>query len=321
MAIERIPITSREQWLELRRQDVTASAVGAIFGCHPFQTIAGLHAEKSGLDLPGPDPESAVIRRGNALEGVAAAEVAKLRSDWTLIKNNDYYRDPRAQIGATPDFLIVGDPRGRGVLQTKTVASSAFKRLWGTADEPSPPLWIVLQTITEMMLADAAFGAVGVLIIGDFAFDAHVIEVPRHKPTEHKIRVAVHAFWEAIRIGQVPELDYSRDGDLIRAMYRATEPGKVIDLRSDNRIVELLENRQRHAEDEKAAKKSKEEAEGEIRHKLGAAEVALVPGWSVTNKKQTRKERIVPASTFRVLRTREEKSDVGAKHEELDEPA
>jgi predicted phage-related endonuclease len=310
MSVEKIPIESREQWLELRKSDCTASIIGALFGRHPWQTIAGLHAEKSGLDLPGPDENSAVIRRGNALERVVAEQVIVERPEWTLVKNNDYYRDPRARIGATPDFFIENDLRGRGVLQTKTVGSWKFKKEWASDDgDPSPPLWIVLQTITEMMLADAAFGAIGVLVIGDFAFDTHIIEVPRHRPTEHKIRVAVHAFWEAMRAGQVPELDYARDGDLIKAMYQALEPGKAvktIDLRGDNRIAELLEIRQRHAEDEKTALEAKEEAEAEIRSKIGNAEIAVVTGWTLTNKLQTqmRKAKAAERVTFRVLRAR-----------------
>jgi hypothetical protein len=274
-----------------------------LFGVHPFQTIAGLHAEKMGLDLPGPNPESAVIRRGNALEAVVAAEVAKLHPEWKITKNDHYYRDAHARIGATPDFLLDGDPRGLGILQTKTVGAWKFKKEWGEPEAPTPPLWIILQNATEVMLADAAFGAIGVLVIGDFTFDCHVIEVPRHKATEHKIRVAVHGFWETLRAGEVPKIDYERDGDLIKLMYPTTVPGKIIDLRRDNRIIELLEIRERQAGFEKEAKFRKTEAETEIRAKLGDAEIAMVPGWQVSLKTQTRHEHVVKESTFRVLRS------------------
>jgi predicted phage-related endonuclease len=305
MTIERIPIMDREQWLKLRKQDVTASVAGALFGVHPWQTIAGLHAEKCGLELPGPDPESAVIRRGNALEPIVAEEVAKLRPEWRLIKNTEYLRDQHARIGATPDFWIENDSRGLGMLQTKTVAGFKFKREWKNADgddDVAPPLWIVLQNAVEMMLADAAFGAIGVLVIGDFTFDTHIIEVPRHKQTEHKIRVAVHAFWQALDAGQVPILDYERDGDLVKLMYPAAVPGKVIDLRGDNRIIELLETRELNAGFEKEAKMRRIAAETEIREKIGDAELAIVPGWRVSLKTQTIAAHPVKESKFRTLR-------------------
>ena len=311
MSVERIPIVDREQWLKLRKQDVTASMVGAIFGVHPFCTLGALHAEKMGLEMPGPNPESAVIRRGNVLEAVVAAEVAKLRPEWRITKATEYLRDPHARLGATPDFWIEGDPRGLGVLQTKTIGSYGFKKYWAGdyGDEPTAPLAIVLQNAVEMMLADAAFGAIGVLVIGDYQFDCLVIEVPRHKWAEHKIRVAVHSFWQALEAGQVPTIDYERDGDLVRLMYPREVEGKVVDLRGDNRIVELCEIRARNAEMIAIAEKAKKAAETEMRTKLGDAEIAMVQGWKVSLKTTHRPEVVQKAVDFRVLRTSRLKED------------
>jgi predicted phage-related endonuclease len=305
MPVERIPITGREQWLNLRRQDVTASVIGALFGVHPWQTIAGLHGEKCGLELPAPDPELSVIRRGNALESVVAQEVAKLRPEWRITKNTDYLRDAPARVGATADFWIDGDPRGLGVLQTKTIGSYGFKKYWAGeyGEEPTAPMWIILQNITEVMLADAAFGAIGVLVIGDYQFDCHVVEIPRHKDAEHKIRVAVHSFWQALEAGQVPTIDYDRDGDLVRLMFPREVEGKVIDLRGDNRIVELCEMRARAADMIKIAEKAKKAAETEMREKLGDAEIAMVNGWRVSLKTTHRPEVVQKAVDYRVLRT------------------
>ena len=305
MAVEHIPITSREEWLELRKRDVTASTIGALFGVHAWQTIAGLHAEKCGMEMPSPDPASSVIRRGNALESVVAAEVAKQRPEWRIRKNDLYLREPHARLGATPDFCIDGDPRGLGVLQTKTIGSYGFKKYWvgDYGEEPTAPMWIILQNITEVMLADAAFGAIGVLVIGDFAFDCHVIEVPRHRPTEHKIRVAVNSFWQALEAGHVPTIDYARDGDLLKLMYPREVEGKVIDLRGDNRIVELCEIRARNAAMIAIAEKAKKAAETEMREKLGDAEIAVVQGWKVSLKTTHRPEVVQKAVDYRVLRT------------------
>jgi predicted phage-related endonuclease len=304
-AIEVHEITSREKWLELRKHDITASTIGALFNCSPYNTIAGLHAEKMGLDLPGPDPDSAVIRRGNVLEAVVAAEVGKLRPEWKISKATEYFRDPKARLGATPDFWIEGDPRGLGVLQTKTIGSYGFKKYWAGdyGEDPTAPLAIILQNMVEVMLADAAFGAIGVLVIGDYQFDCHVLEIPRHKDAEHKIRVAVHSFWQALEAGQVPTIDYDRDGDLVRLMYPREVEGKVIDLRTDNRIVELCEIRERNAAMIAVAEKAKKAAETEMREKLGDAESAMVHGWKVSLKTTHRPEVVQKAVDFRVLRT------------------
>ena len=49
--VERHEITSREAWLELRKQDVTASTIAALFNCHPYTTALRLYAEKRGTEF------------------------------------------------------------------------------------------------------------------------------------------------------------------------------------------------------------------------------------------------------------------------------
>jgi predicted phage-related endonuclease len=310
MTIER-HIVEDGQLHPLREGDITASAVSALYGVNPWKTIAELHAEKMGIKFPGPDPESAVIRRGHALEGVTAKETALLRREWNIVKANEYLRDPTLRLGATPDFFIHGDPRGLGVLQTKTVGSYKFKREWqdGNGEEPTPPIHVILQNATEVMLSDAAFGAIGVLVVGDYAFDCYVIEIPRNKSAEHKIRVAVHSFWQALEAGEVPTVDYNRDGELVRLMYPAEVAGKVIDLRTDNRIVELCEIRECNAAIMKTAERAKAAAEVELREKLGDAEIAMVQGWRVSLKTTHRPEVLQKAVDYRVLRTSRLKED------------
>jgi predicted phage-related endonuclease len=304
MPVERIPIVDREQWLALRRHDVTASTVGCLFPevQHPYQTIAGLHAEKLGLEMPGPDPESAIIRRGTALEPVVAGEVGRLLPGWSISKCQHYLRDTERRIGATPDFDIIDNHGHRGVLQTKTVGSYAFKRQWGEADNPTPPFWITLQVVAEMMLASADFGLIGVLVIGDFAFDTHIIEVDRNSAAEGKIYRAVERFWAAMDAGECPELDYERDTDLVKLLYPQEVEGKTVDLRSDNHILELLDEREAAIDAASAAEKAKERINNEIRAKMGDAESAIVNGWKVTLKTTHQKEQVRKATSYRVLR-------------------
>jgi predicted phage-related endonuclease len=173
MAIERRAIVDREQWLAWRWQDVTASQIGALFGVHPYTTKLRLYAEKRGVEFP--DEDNKVKRRGRWLEPAVAEAVRELRPDWTIEPARCYLRDPELRLGATPDFFIHGDPRGLGVLQCKSVAASVFARDW--ADGKDVPLWITLQTAVEMMLAEAAFGAIAVLLVDPFDMDCYIHEV------------------------------------------------------------------------------------------------------------------------------------------------
>jgi predicted phage-related endonuclease len=296
--IERIPITDRESWLALRKKDVTASVVAALFGAHPYETALGLYAEKAGVEMP--DIDNAVLRRGRLLEGAVAAAVAEQHPEWRIIKATDYLRDPDAKIGATPDFYIEGDPRGLGVLQAKTVAPGQFRKHW--TDE-TPPLWIMLQNATELMLEhEATWGAVAVLIVDPWKLDCPIYPIPKHAGVEKRIRDAVAAFWSDIEAGREPNPDYGRDADLLAALYPTEIPSKVVDLTSDNHLPVLLAERAEILDRMKVDSSRADQIETEVKFKLGHAAAASHPDWTITWKTQHRKARMQHASDFRVLR-------------------
>jgi predicted phage-related endonuclease len=299
MMIERREITSEQEWLEWRKQDVTASSVAALFGQHPYATALKLHLEKRGIEFSKPDDR--VLRRGRWLEPAVAKAVMEKRPEWKLEPAGVYLRDPDLRLGATPDFFIHGDPRGLGVLQTKTVAPSVFEREWDGGREP--PFWITLQTITEMMLAGADFGAIAGLVVDPFDMDVHVLDVPRHAATETRIALAVRAFWDDVAAEREPTPDYARDTDAIRAMTAAATAGKAFDASGHNGLPAILAQRAglkaRIKDDEARCA----EIENEIKYLLGDAEaIENLPGWRVTFKPTDYKAYTVAARTVRSLR-------------------
>lgn len=304
MTIERIPIKDREAWLSMRKRDVTASAVAALFGAHPYETSLGLYVEKAGLEIPPID--NAILRRGRLLEGAVAIAVEEDRPGWKLTKATDYFRDPDARIGATPDFFVEGDPRGLGIIQAKTVAPAAFKKSW---NDSAPPFWIALQAATEMMLTGATWGAVAALVVDPYRMDCQIYEIPRHPGVEARIREAVAKFWDDLAAGREPDPDYGRDADLVAAMYPAAVPLKTIDLTGDNLIPVILSERAelktRMATDEARCK----EIETEIKFKMGDAEIATINGFKITHKNQHRKAYSVAATDFRVLRITDQREE------------
>ena len=299
--IERHPVTDRTSWLAMRKKDVTASAVGALFGVHPYETMYGLYAQKCGLELP--EPDDAVLRRGRLLESAVAAAVAEQKPEWRIEKATEYLRDPELRLGATPDFYIHGDPRGLGVLQAKTVAPSVFKRDWV---DGKPPFWISLQNATEMMLEkDAVFGVVAPLIVDPYKLDCPLFEIPRHGGVEKRITEATKKFWDSIDKGIEPPLNYARDGDWIAAMYPESAEGKSIDLSLDNMLPTILPELVTIQARMKADEKRAEEIKNEIKAKMGDAEVALIGDFSVNCKWQTRKAHAVKESKSRPVRVKD----------------
>lgn len=298
MTIERHAITSREQWLDLRRQDVTASVIGALFSKHPYVSARKLYLAHSGLDFP--EEENDAMRRGRLMEPTVAAAVAEQRPDWTLEKNEFYYRDPAIRLGATPDYLIHGDPRGLGVLQIKTTEPTVYARDWEGGKRI--PFYIELQTTVECMMTDAVFGEVAVMVTPSRRVKATILPVPRLVGAERKIIAAVEEFWAAVAAGRKPDFDYSKDLELVKRIFPQETPGKIVDLSGDNAVPELLAQREDLTKRIKTLVAEKEAITCELAAKMGDAERAIgIRDWSVTYK--TIKERVQTVRAHREFRS------------------
>jgi predicted phage-related endonuclease len=299
--IEQRVITDETEWLEWRKQDVTASRVAALFGQHPYETALHLYLEKRGVEFPEPDRDDRILRRGRWLEPAVACAVSEKRPDWQIDAPKLYLRDPALRLGGTPDFFITGDARGKGVLQCKTVAPSVFERDWDNGREV--PFWIVLQTITEMMLSGADFGAVAGLLVDAFSMDVAIVEIPRHPPTEERIVRAVSAFWTDVAAGHEPTPDFGRDASAIKAMTARATEGKTFDASGHNELPTILAQRAALMSRIKEAKARCDEIENEVKYLLGDAEiVSNLPDWRITFKPTDFKEYTVKARTARSLR-------------------
>lgn len=299
-AIQRIPIESKGQWLKLRRHDVTASEVAALFGCHPYRTMLDVYASKVGEG--GDQGDNPAMRRGRLMEPAVALAVGEARPDWQIVKETDYYRDTIARLGATPDYRIEGDPRGLGMLEIKTVAPDKFEE-WTAG----PPLSYTLQTLVQMMLTKASWGVIGVMVMNR-TLDLHLFDVPRHAAAEERIQDKCAAFWAMVEKGEMPAPDFARDHAAISALY-PRDTGEVLDLTADNRLPELLAARALAMDARGTAEKELDAINAEIKAKIGDASLATAKGWKLSWKVQHNKEFTVAAKDVRVLRVTKAKED------------
>lgn len=305
MAIEKFPKGSRENWLALRRPDVTASVIGALFGAHPYTTPLKLYLMHSGVEFD--ESDDPVKRRGRIMEPAVRAAVAEERPDWQIEPCQFYYRETDLRLGASPDFLIHGDPRGLGVLQTKTAAPHIFERDWEEGEQV--PFWIQLQALTESMLTEAAFACVAVLKVHAFDLACGMSEVPRHPGAERRIKNAVTKFWQDVAEGREPDADYGRDAELLKAIAPREITGKSVNLGGENELPMLLEQREAIMEAMKGYKARKDEIETQLRFKMRDAEfVTGLADWNISWKTQHRAECVIPEQDIRTLRINRKKA-------------
>lgn len=288
--IQRIQIDQegdRDAWLAMRKQDVTASVIGALFGLSPHTTAAELYWRQKGIELPR-DFDQDMLDWREDLEAVFPKRVKRIKPEWTLTKASEYLRDPDARIGCTPDFYVTGDPRGLGILQAKTSDRRTFERDWS---EGRPPAWIELQNATELMLeTKAAWGAVAVITVESFKSRTEIFDIPRHAGVEAKLRDAVARFWRAVEWEEEPQLDYARDAALIAALFPPEKSRPVeVDLSGDNELPVLLAERADLKARIKPMEDRCDEIGNELKAKMGDAEIARIgefrAAWSPTNYK------------------------------------
>lgn len=299
---------SRAEWLAMRRQDVTASEVAALFPAadHPRKTAYSLWLAKCGREETD-EEDTPAMERGRMLEPIAL-ELLRRRLPAAKITGNFgarvlYYRDHVRRIGATPDCLVFDPDRGFGTVQAKSIEPGIFRAKWRHEDGTiEPPLWVGIQALTEAMLCGASWAAVAPLRVG-FGLDFDLIDVPLNRSLWTTIEDRVADFWRLVHSETPPPPDYNRDGRLIAELY-PTDNGATVDLSHDNAFVAAVANRVRLKADMKAIDVDLEALEAEIRHKVGDHQRAIAGDYVVTLKLQHTKEHVRAASTSRPMRIR-----------------
>lgn len=290
MGAEIINPADRDEWLALRRKDVTASVAGALLGVHPYTTAYQLWAEKSGRVQPD-NADNSVLRRGRLLEPVIFAMLAEDRPEWRIQYplGNQYHRDPVARIGATPDaFATRPDIFGLGIVQGKTVHESDFREKWVDQEtgEVVLPLWIAVQAITEAKLTHADWASVALMVIGR-GIDLHVVDVPLHIGVWGKIKASVEVFWSLVESGLEPEPNWERDGATVAEIYGTSMPERR-DLTAngslDDKVTVYVEAR-KHAAQLTA---TVDALRPQILREIGSAELAYTANWNINARSTTR---------------------------------
>lgn len=281
------PIDSKGEWLGWRQGLVTASPIGALFGCHPNLSLADLVAEKRGERRGEGDNPS--MRAGRLLEPAVIAALNEERPELRVVKASTFHVIPTLRLGCTPDAF--GED-GALLVQAKTASREQWDKWHGV-----PPLHYTLQTLTEMLVTGCERGLLAVLLRTP-SFPLHIFEVKRHPAAEQRIIDAVAEFWRRWDAGEHPQ-PQSTEG-----LSEALDDGSSVDLSGDNALPGLLEEREMLRQSASAEEKRIKEIDDAIKEKIGAAARGWLPGWSITYGTHHRKEVTIAAKDIRTLRIR-----------------
>jgi predicted phage-related endonuclease len=296
-ARETYEITSRAEWLQWRKSDLTASPIGALFDCHPYisrQQLADRMRGDSdaGTSLP---PDNPAMRRGRIMQPGVAVAVSEERPHWTLTEAHSYHRLPAHRLGATPDYFIHStDPAepGRGILEIKTAAPPAWER-W----RAQVPLAYVLQCLVQMMCCNCSWGYIATMVTSP-SLPVFYTAVRRHAAAEERILSAAAEWWADFDSGRLAGAADAAD------LAEMLDDGSTIDLSRDNALPAILDERQSLKATTSEAEKRLKELDYEIKNRMGRASRGWLPGYNISFATQHRREVLIPAKDIRTLRVR-----------------
>lgn len=273
MAIETIPVTDEQSWLQQRLKDVTSTEVSALYGLSPYLSEFELFHQKRDQVVVR-IPENERMKWGKRLEAVIAHGAAE-EMGWNISKLDVYMRDSDARIGSSFDFQINSSSDGRGILEIKNVDGIQYARNWiddgqGNIEAPEH---IELQVQHQMEVADVQWCAIVALVGGN---TQKVVYRNRDRSIGQDIRTKVSEFWQRIDANRAPSPDYTMDAEFIIKQLRNQAEDNVM-LEANDMLQNMIKDYNFVSKEASDLLKIKEQKKAEILDMIGTASKVITP--------------------------------------------
>ena len=205
------PITDKQSWLENRLLDVTSTEVSALFNLNPYQTEFELYHQKKDKVVVNIDDNERMMWGRHLEDSIALgfAEKYKMKVEQFDV----YMRDPETRMGSSFDYKIVSEKEPM-ILEIKNVDGLAYRKNWIEHDEYNiePPEHIALQLQHQLEITGYNVGYIVALVGGN---TMKVVRSERDPRIGKLLKGKVENFWERIKLGVPPDVDYTRDSQYI----------------------------------------------------------------------------------------------------------
>lgn len=287
---ELVAITPEQR--EARRTSIGSSDIAAILGIHPSLSAADVWATKM-FDVEDHEHKPDWFEVGDALEpGIV---------QWVADQLGQGVEQSPETIRKEPIFHANLDGRldDGNLVEAKTGNSEG----WGEPGTDEVPAHVMAQVQWQMFLADAEITYVGAALASDYGIRLRLYEVRRDEKIITALRQRAVDWWET-HITQ-----HQRPGDtppkleLLKRVRR--EPGSRVHV--DEMLIEAYVQADR---DQKKANAAVKRAKAALIEAMKEGESTMSDKYEVTYLSQSRKESVIKASTFRVLRYKRKKEVV-----------
>ena len=224
------PITDKQSWLENRLLDVTSTEVSALFDMNPYQTEFELYHQKKDKVVINID-DNERMAWGRRLEDSIAREFAE-RNKLKVESFDVYMRNPETRMGSSFDYKITSE-KEPAILEIKNVDGLAYRKNWieHSEDNIEPPEHIALQLQHQLEITGYNVGYIVALVGGN---TMKVVRSERDPRIGKILKGKVENFWERIKLGVPPDIDYTRDSQyVIKNLYNQANAGVVLEADED----------------------------------------------------------------------------------------
>ena len=235
MTVREFPITNKQDWLENRLLDVTSTEVSCLFNLNPYKSEFELYNEKKDKLIQNID--SPRMAWGRRLEDSIARGFAE--EEGVEVKPYDVYlSDSKTRMGSSFDYKILGDKEA--LLEIKNVDGYIFRTKWeddGNGNILAPP-FIEMQLQHQLHLANIESGYIVALVGGN---EMKILKRERFPEVGKQLEAKVKEFWERVKTGTPPEIDYEKDSNyMIKNLYNQADSG--ISLAADEDMDQLVDD-------------------------------------------------------------------------------
>ena len=265
--------TSIDEWLAYRRKGITGTDIGALLGVSPFKSAFGVYADKIYGDRID---ETEAMRLGNFMEEPIVRYWQQQHKGRKIKKVNAVLQHASTDIALGDIDRLIMKPQE--VLEAKLVGGY---KLGDWEDGKVPPhyeaqvMWYLYVTGLDV----AHFAA----LIGGTQFVERTVE-RNDKIIEAMVEVADNFWRNHIEKNQAPALDgMDKTSDMLQRLFN--KPQKVIVDIPD--AAPWITQYEQAKEEEKEAKRKKQEAQNNIQYSLKDAESGVCNNYQLNWKSVT----------------------------------
>ncbi len=303
MTFERVPYTTRQDWLEKRRQGIGASDIAAIIGISPWSTPLQIWVSKTIDEIPEAE-ETEDMAWGIAMERLIIEETAQRLDASTTVIPILCRNVERPWMLATPDAIANEDDGADFLIEAKKVDAWSWDEI--------PPHYVMQ---VQWQLAVTGLGS-AVLAVLHRGRRLELYPVAADPEMQQELITAGEAFWELVEAVTPPTV-VAADNRYLAELWPTHEekpvevdPGLIADLHLAREFA-------------KAAKEEVDTLEAQLKAAMEEADTAIigqdvVATWKTqtSNRLDTKRLRVdhpviaeeyTRKGTSRVLRIREPK--------------